>query len=125
MVRLAAPRDPLVINAGELRHPIEIEKPSYAPDAIGGMSVIPTSWVNVRSTWAAIYTAGGRETSMASQVVSQVSHTVKVRWTATVLKANYRVVFQGRIFIVAYVENVGERNRVQLLYCNEIDGGGV
>lgn len=119
------PRDPLVINAGELRHQIVIQKQNYVPDAIGALSVNSPSWSTVRTTWAAIYTAGGRETSMASQVVSSVSHVVKVRWTPIAIKANYYVLFGGRGFLVQYVENVAERNRVQLLYCLEVDGGGV
>lgn len=116
-------RDPLILQPGELRHSVQIEAPDYAPGA-RGMSVTPASWTPVRATMAAIYTAGGRETSMASQIVSQVSHVVKVRWTEDVIKANYRVVFGARTFTVGYVENVLERNRVLLLYCLEVDGGG-
>lgn len=118
------PRDPLVVSSAELRHSVVIEAPAYSADALGGMSVAPTSWTTARSTWGAIYTAGGRETSMASQIVSQVSHVVKVRYTATVIKAGYRVLYAGRYFTVQYVENVLERNRVLLLYCLEVDGGG-
>jgi len=118
------PRDPLVVNPGELRHSIVIEQPQTStPDSMG-MSAVPVSWTTLRATWAAIYTAGGKETSQASQIVSQVSHVVKVRWTADVIKAGYRVVFGARVFTVQYAENVLERNRVLLLYCLEIDGGG-
>jgi hypothetical protein len=41
-----------------------------------------------------------------------------------VIEAGYRVVFSGRVFTVQYVENVYERNRVLLLYCVEVNGGG-
>ncbi len=111
------------IRAGELCHSVTIQAPVYAADA-NGMAVTPASWTAVRTTMAAIYTAGGRETSMASQIVSQVSHVVKVRWTPAAIKANYQVLFEGRTFTVQYVENVLERNRVLLLYCLEVDGGG-
>jgi SPP1 family predicted phage head-tail adaptor len=116
-------RLPYVVAAGELRHPITIQSPVYAADA-NGMSVTPSSWSPVRATRAAIYTAGGRETSQASQIVSEVSHVVKVRCTPTPVLANYRVLFGNRFFTVKYVENVLERNRVLLLYCLEVDGGG-
>ncbi len=111
------------MDAGELRHKVQIQQPTYAAGPTG-MSATPVSWSTVRTSMAAIYTAGGRETSMASQIVSQVSHVVKVRWSDVVLKANYRVLFGGRFFTVQYVENVLERNRVLLLYCLEVDGGG-
>lgn len=118
-----AQKDPLTIDAGELRHSVTIQAPVYAASATG-MSVTPASWTTVRAAMAAIYTAGGRETSMASQIVSDVSHVVKVRWTDAAVKANYRVLFGARTMTVQYVENVLERNRVLLLYCLEVDGGG-
>jgi len=116
-------RDPLIIEPGELRHKIQIQQPIYASDA-RGMSVTPDAYSTVRTTMAAIYTAGGKETSQASQIVSQVSHVVKVRWTGTPIKANYQVLFGARFFTVQFTENVLERNRVLLLYCIEVDGGG-
>ena len=116
-------RDPLVINSGELRHEIQIQQPDATPDS-RGLSAVPASWTTARTTRAMIYTAGGRETSMASQIISDVSHVVKVRWTLTAIEAGYRVVFSGRVFTVQYVENVYERNRVLLLYCVEVNGGG-
>jgi len=115
--------NPLVINPGELRHEIAIQKPEDSPDS-RGLSVVPANWTTVRATLAQIYTAGGRETSMASQIIADVSHVVKVRWDPTVIEAGYRVAFGGRVFTVQYTENVYERNRVLLLYCREVDGGG-
>jgi hypothetical protein len=41
------------------------------------------------------------------------------------MRANYRVVFRTRYFTVSYVENVKERDFVLLLYCVEIDSGGI
>jgi head-tail adaptor len=111
----------LIVDPGELRHPISISQPSSTP-GVYGASVTPSSWTLVRTTMAAIYIAGGRETSQASQLVSEVSHVVKVRWTLDVLKAGYQVVFGSRTFTVLYIENVLERNRVLLLYCKEVDG---
>lgn len=116
-----SPEFALRIDGGELRHPVVIQMPSAAPSSMGA-SVNPASWTNVRSTQAAIYTAGGKETNQAAQLVSEVSHVVKVRWTADVLKAGYRVAFGARYFTVLYIENVLERNRVLNLYCKEVDG---
>ncbi len=114
--------NPLVVRPGELRHLVEIQAPIYAPDARGG-STTPSGYTAVFSANAAIYTAGGRETSMASQIVSQVSHVVKIRWPGMMVKPNYQVLFSGHTFTVQYVEDVLERNRVLLLYCLEVDSG--
>ena len=113
----------LVVDAGELRHIVTIQKPSGAGDSFG-QSVAPIAWDFVRMTRAAIFTAGGRETSDAAQIISDVSHVVKIRWTSDLIKPGYRLLVKGRFFTVSYVENVLERDRVLLLYCREIDGGG-
>lgn len=117
-------KDPLAIDAGELRHQVVIQSPASDDGDTFGRSVVPTDWSTLRTAMAAIYTAGGKEASMASQIVSDVSHVVKVRWTADVVKAGNRVVFGSRFFTIQYVENVLERNRVLLLYCQEVNGGG-
>lgn len=111
----------LNLDPGEMRHRIVIQSPASTATS-SGASVQPSNWNAERTTMAAIYTAGGRETSQANQLVSECSHVVKVRWTPDVLKANYRIVFRARTFTVLYVENVLERNRVLLIYCKEIDG---
>jgi SPP1 family predicted phage head-tail adaptor len=120
----AVTRNPLVMVPGELRQLVRVQSPDYAADASGAKTLVPATWADVATASARIYTAGGRETSMASQIVSNVSHVVKMRWQGVVVKANYRVIYEGRIFTVQYVEDVEERNRVLLLYCLEVDGGG-
>lgn len=109
------------IGAGDLVHSVTILAPSTAADDYG-RSVVPQTWSTVRTARAAIYTAGGRETSQAAQLVSDVSHVVVVRWTADVIEAGFRVQFGSRLFTIQYAENVLERNRVLQLYCLEVDG---
>jgi SPP1 family predicted phage head-tail adaptor len=115
--------DPIVVRPGELRHLVQIQSPVYSADA-RGQSVTPSNWNLVCSANAAIYTAGGKETSQASQIISAVSHVVKIRWQGVAIMANYQVLFGDRVFTIEYVEDVLERNRVLLLYCLEINQGG-
>jgi SPP1 family predicted phage head-tail adaptor len=117
-------KDPLVIEPGELLHFITIQRASLVGDSFG-KSINPVAWEDLYSTWAAIYTAGGREVAQASHIVSSVTHVIKVRFNPTVImRANYRVVYKARYFTVQYVENVKEQDAVLLLACSEIDGGG-
>jgi SPP1 family predicted phage head-tail adaptor len=109
------------ISAGELIHRVLIQAPRTSDAGNTGMSITPDTWDTVRTTYAAIVTAVGSETSQSMQLVSEVSHIVKVRYTPTRIAANYRVVFGTRIFIVKYVENLRERNRVLLLSCLEVN----
>jgi SPP1 family predicted phage head-tail adaptor len=117
-------KNPVVTEPSELRHFVTIQRASQTGDSFG-KSINPVAWDVLYTTWAAIYTAGGREVAQASHIVSGVTHVIKVRYnTAVIMRANYRVVFGPRYFTVQYVENVKERNIVLLLYCIEIDGGG-
>jgi SPP1 family predicted phage head-tail adaptor len=117
-------KNPLVIEPSELWHFITLQRASLVGDSFG-KSINPVTWDDLYSTWAAIYTAGGREVAQASHIVSSVTHVVKIRFNpAVILRANYRVVYGARYFTVQYIENVKERNRVLLLACSEIDGGG-
>ena len=124
-----AANNPLAISPGELKHKVQILAPGAAGDTFG-QSVTPASWTEVREAPAAIYTVVGKETSQASQLISAVSHVVKVRWSPVTIKANYRVQQSlwrtggTKTYIVQWVENVLERDRVLLLYCLEVDGGG-
>ena len=111
------------IGAAELCHQVQIQQPQYAADA-RGQSLVPASYTTVLTARAAILTAGGRETSQASQIVSEVSHVIKIRPSGVAIKANYQVLFGDRTFTVKYVENILERNRVLCLYCFEVDQGG-
>jgi SPP1 family predicted phage head-tail adaptor len=108
------------IGAGELVHAISIAAPDPAGDSYGE-SIVPAQWNVIRATRAAIATAGGRETNQASQLVSEVSHVVTIRYTPTLIAPGYQVQFGARRFRIQYVENVGERNRVLMLYCLEVD----
>lgn len=117
-------RDPLVVEPGELDRFVRIQQAAAAGDSFG-KSINPAEWNEVWTGWAALYTAGGRETAMASHIVSAVSHVVKIRWSPVVtMRANLRVVLGPRYFTVSYVENVKEADRVLLLYSVEIDSGG-
>lgn len=112
-------KDPLVIEPGELRHSILIQSQNAAQSATGSPQ---ESWQTFRSTYAAIYGIGSREVYRAGQLTSQVSHVVKVRWTADAYQAGQRVLFGSRIFKVQAIVNVSERNRVLMLHCLELDG---
>jgi SPP1 family predicted phage head-tail adaptor len=119
-------KDPLVIEPSELWHFITIQRGSQAGDGTTfGKSIAPATWDDLYSTWAAIYTSGGREVATASRLVSQVTHVVKIRYNpAFTIRSSDRIVFGRRFFTVQFVENVKERNIVLLISCVEIDGGG-
>lgn len=114
------PKDPLAINAGELRHQVQIQQLSGGQAGDGSPM---QEWTTVLTTFAAIMTASSREVYQASQFTAQVSHVIKIRWTnnATIV-GGMQVAFGSRTFKLQTVENVLERNRVLLLHCLELNG---
>lgn len=113
---------PYILNAGDLRNSITIQAPVATPGSFG-RSVTPTSWTTVRTTRAAISTAGGKEVAAAAQLVSDVTHVVRIRYTSTQILPGYRVLYGSRVLTVEFVENVQEQNRVLRLVCREVNGG--
>lgn len=114
-------KDPVVINSGELRHQVQIQKLETTQSSTGAPS---TTWDTILTTMAAIMTASSREVYQASQFTAQVSHVVKIRWPGSgiTLAGGMQVIFGSRTFKLQTVENVQERNRVMLLHCLELNG---
>src|SRR5581483_3248855 len=108
-------RAALVIQPGELRHPVQIQQQATTQSSTGA----PTqSWNTVLSTMAAIMTASSREVYQAAQFTAQVSHVLKIRWpgAGVTIQGGMQVLYGGRTFKLQTVENVLERNRVLLLH---------
>lgn len=111
------------IGAGELVHRIDIQQPeTEAAATTFGLSITPNIWTTVRTTFAAIEPYAGAETSQPMQLIGEVSHTVRVRWTPVRIATGFRVVYGSRIFTIKYVINPRERNRVLCMYCLEVNG---
>lgn len=83
------------MRAGQLRHPITIQRPKYAQDqATGEMT---PSWVEVASTWAAIEPLSAREFIAASATQSAVSARIVIRYRAGV-DATMRILHLDKIY---------------------------
>lgn len=116
---MADPRAALVVQPGELRHSVQIQQLQGGQASDGS----PTqSWTTVLSPMAAIMTASSREVYQAAQFTAQVSHVLKIRWTAVPLSGGMQVLYGSRTFKVQAIENVLERNRVLMLHCLELNG---
>lgn len=115
------PKDPLVIQPGELRHQVQIQQQASGQASDGSPS---TSWNTVLMTMAAIYTQGSKEVYQAAQFTAQVSHVLKIRWPGIgiTIQGGMQVLFGSRTFKLQTVDNVLERNRVLMLHCLELNG---
>ena len=114
------------IEAGKLRHTVQIMNLSKVQDSTGGpVTADATVFATVR---ASIETLSGRELYKAQQMVSQVTHLVTIRWYPGI-QSRMLVWFSEpvegvtvtRQFRILYTENPDEKHHVLLLYCIEVD----
>lgn len=106
------------MQAGKLRHLIDIQQRTLTADAYGGRD---RDW-NEASPFATVYAAieplSGAEQWRAKQAQSSVSHKVTIRYLAGV-NPKMRVKFGSRYLNIESVQNLGERNRTLELLCTE------
>jgi SPP1 family predicted phage head-tail adaptor len=103
------------VEAGKLRHPIELQAKESTPDGIGGFA---TQWVTYRMPWAWIRPTSGNETLVGGQIQAAITHDVVIRYIHGV-QPDDRVLFGIRTFNIRAIINVEERNRWLQLRCEE------
>jgi SPP1 family predicted phage head-tail adaptor len=106
------------IRAGELRHRIQIVKPSLAQDTAGGWQIDKNNLF--ATVWASVEALTGRELYSAQQKVSEVTHKITIRWLAGV-KSKMNIWFDNRQFQIENVQNPDERHKKLELLCIERD----
>jgi head-tail adaptor len=118
--------DPLVINAGELIHAVQIQA---SPDGAGkrdsaGQPI--DTWDVVLSTRAKIEGSDSRtfRSSFSNNTLaSQSTDCITMRWpgSSVVIEPGQRVVCGDNVFLIQAVDNVLHRNRKLVLACIGID----
>ena len=115
---------PRTIQAGRLRHVVQIMSPATQQGLMGGP--VTADMVAFATLRASIESLQGRELYSAQQMVAEVTHKVTVRWCAGI-KAKMDVWFSTgspsvtRQFQILYVLNTDELNKKLVLFCVERD----
>lgn len=113
-----APKDPLVLPAGELRHSITILAPTLTTDATGNVMTYTPFLTDVR---AKIDPVKGLELIRSGQDISQTFITVSIRYVPGIT-SQMQVQAHHGLYTIRYIENVLERNRVLKLMCLALEG---
>jgi SPP1 family predicted phage head-tail adaptor len=120
-----AHRLPTEIVPGELRHRIQIVKPSGKLDSMGGVQEGDTNeWTVIRTCWASIEAWVGDATLAAGQFVSESSHWIVMRHPRDMTQmptAGCRVWWNGRTFLIGAVLNPTETTKMLVLVATEIN----
>jgi SPP1 family predicted phage head-tail adaptor len=111
--------DPLAINAGELRHQVQLCHRNATQDNFGQPV---NTWMPYRTTMASIRNLSGQELFQGAEFTSAAQIRVRMRWTDDCTVPGDRILFGARVYVVQICDNVQLRNRVLQLTCLEIDG---
>lgn len=104
------------MQAGTLRHRVEIQVPVEARDDIGGVT---QTWQVVGQAWAHIEPLQGREVFEAQSLEARLSHRITLRGYFT-LDTRWRLVWQGRPFQLYSLRNLDERQRTIVALAMEV-----
>ena len=103
------------IHSGMLRHEINIQSVTQTPDGSGGQSEV---FSTVDTIWASIGRVIETEELNAGMLQNVTTHTIKIRFFSG-LTVSHRILFGTRAFEIISIENIDERNIVQVLQCLE------
>jgi SPP1 family predicted phage head-tail adaptor len=110
------------MQAGALRHVIDIQARDLGQDAYGGPK---NTWGReIAGVRAEVKQLSGRELLAAQQIHADISHQVTIRYLAGV-SALYRVIFEGRWLDIQAVLNPDGRKIAMQLMCIERVGAPV
>ncbi|MDD2728176.1 phage head closure protein [Malikia sp.] len=108
------------MRASDLRHQVTLQRRDTTRDTTGGQV---TSWTDVCTTRAGIAALSGRELQAAQAIHAEVTHSVTLRYRPEFVNptqaAALRLLFKGRVFNIAFVDNLDERRREINLVCSE------
>jgi SPP1 family predicted phage head-tail adaptor len=107
----------MTVSIGELRERIRIDTPSaITRDSIGG---IVEGWTVLATVWAKVAPMSAGEQYRRQQIQASASWRVTIRYRSDV-KAQNRVVWQGRTFEVKGVTSPDLHKRFLELACEEL-----
>ena len=104
------------MQAGRLRHRVELQKPIRAQDASGEIVI---SWLTYATVWAFVKPLTGQERLEAQQVTPGISHEVRMRYRRDVI-SDHHVLYDNRTLEIDAVIDVNEQGRELRLICKEI-----
>lgn len=107
-------------NIGALRLAVEVQtKPAVVDAEFDAHGEEVETWTTVRTMYASIRPATGREKVVGEQLSNDVSHVVTTRWVEGYAPKTTRLKFGSRIFNVVAVVNDDEASRFVHYYCLE------
>ncbi len=104
------------MNAGDLRHRVDLQAPTRVSDGMGGFT---NSFTAVASSIpAAIWPVSANDVIQANATVMVVTHRIRIRYRS-VLKTSWRVSWGGRYFTIVSIIDPNMKHEFLDLLCKE------
>lgn len=103
-------------SPSELNKRITWQQQTKVADGQGGFTV---TWVDVATTWAAIWPISANEVIQSDKPTMTVSHRVRIRFR-NVFKPEWRGIYGNKIFNIVSVINVNTDSRWLDVLCKEV-----
>ncbi len=98
----------MILPVGKLDRRITIQE---SVRGVGAAYGEPTqTWTDWATVWANVYSGAGRELEAARQITAEIDTQFQIRYVAG-LKPTMRISYEGRIYDIYRIEEVGRRNR--------------
>lgn len=108
------------MNAGKLRHRLQLQAPIESADSVGGQNLsLDENWNTYATVWGMVEPLGGREFMNADQVVQEGTHRITIRGRQPI-QANHRIVYKARKFGITNPSDLEERGITLVLMVKEI-----
>lgn len=94
------------MQAGKLRHRVEVQSTTETVDAHGG---VVRTWTTDATRWASIEPLRMRESFEAQQIEAKISHRIIMRHYPS-LVSSQRILHGARVFNIHSIRNIEERD---------------
>lgn len=101
-----------MLKAGQLNKRITLETLTAGRDEYGGQT---EEWGTPQQVWAEIRFPSAREIFQGDQLTAVQSAVFKIRYRAGVSAAKNRVKYNGQVYNIAAVTEIGNREGLQLI----------
>lgn len=105
------------MRSGSLRWPVAIQSYTATQDDEGYQI---QTWTTSSTHYMEVVTLSGREAVNAQQIKAETTHRFRMRWIPTEPTPKDRLLFDGIVFNIEWVDNVDQRNRELLIYCKKV-----
>ncbi|NLS28161.1 hypothetical protein S2M10_31700 [Sphingomonas sp. S2M10] len=105
------------LRSEDLRHKLEIRRPTEAPNDDGGYD---TSWTTIATPWAEVLGLDGRESVMDQALQGISTYRIRIRWRGGIEPADQVRGYAGReLNITSAVDPDGKREQLVILATTE------